>query len=51
LPQNCNEELGQRRIQGGDIGAKPPPGPVKSINFWGVHAPTGAEPPPGKKKI
>ena len=32
------------------MGAKPQ-GPVKSINFRGFQAPTGAEPPPsGKRK-
>ena len=42
----------QRRIQGGAIGAKPTP-----LDQWNLlisgdfHAPMGAEPPPGKKKI
>jgi len=30
----------------GPMGAKPPPGPVKSLISWGFQAPTGAEPPP-----
>jgi len=39
------------RIQGGAMGAKPPPGPVKSIDFRWLSGPKGAEPPPhGKRK-
>ena len=29
------------RIQGGAMGAKPPPGPVKSIDFRGFSGPNG----------
>ena len=32
------------------MGAKPPPEPVKSIDFRGFQASTGAEPHPGKRK-
>ena len=31
----------QRSIQGGGIGAKPPPGPMKSIDFRGFSWPNG----------
>ena len=44
-------QQGQRRIHGG-IGAKPPP-PLDQLNqliSGEFHAPTGAVPPPGKKK-
>ena len=35
-------------IQGGGevLGLRSPPGPVKSIDLGGFHAPTGAESPP-----
>ena len=36
----------QRRIQGGGAMGAQPPGPVKSIDFWGFQAPTVAELPP-----
>ena len=29
-------------------GLTPPPGPVKSIDYRGFHAPTVLSPPPGK---
>ena len=45
--------MGRGVFRGGGlapIGVKPPPGPVKSIDFRVFHAPTGAEPPPWKEK-
>ena len=33
------------------MGAKAQPGPVKSVDFRGFQAPTGAEPPWKEKKM
>ena len=40
-----------RGVFRGGYGAKPPPGPVKSMDFRGFQAPTGAEPPWKEKKF
>ena len=43
--------LDTEAYSGGAIWAKPPPEPVKSIDFRGFHALTDAEPPLGRKKF
>ena len=52
MPTQCSHRLilDRGELGGGLLGLSPP-GPVKSIDFRGFHAPTGAEPPPGKKKM
>ena len=43
--------FGMGIVQRGGMGAKPPPGPVKSIEFRGFSDPSGCWTPPGTYSV